>query len=260
MQTLSDEFKKTYRIASVGKQFTTGQKIVYIVTDEDGVEMALKAFRNCNQRDIQEIEILQRFNELPGISKIVKTEEYEGNPILFEAFIDAPDLDEIMQSYAGDAERIAHLMNSIALILKPIWEEKIVHRDLKPRNIKILGDDSPVIMDFGIARDLSAESITATGDDQPMTWDYASPEQYQRDKAAITYRTDFFALAIIAYRLLYQRHPFGNTRDEVDQKFSQKDNAIILEEGNPLNNFFEANLALDPSLRPRNVEAFISSI
>lgn len=261
MQTLTDKFKKDHKIADVLACFDDGgQKIVYIVVDENGNKMAMKSFRNCSQRDIQEIEILKRFKDLDGISKVVKVVDYQGSPILFEEFIDAPDLEDIIKDYSDNNAKVAALIREVAKILRPIWEEKIVHRDLKPKNIKILSDGKPIIMDFGIARDLKAESITETGEDQPMTWNYASPEQYAKDKSSVTYRTDFFVLGIIAYVLNYQKHPFGASKEEVAKKFGKKDNTIELEKGNPLNAFFEANLVIDPSARPRNVDNFISTL
>ena len=259
MQTLTPDFMKQYSISEVVNSFAdSGQKVVYIVKDNKGTLLAMKSFRNCNARDIQEIDILKRFKALPGISKIVRVETYSGAPLLFEEYIDGPDLHDVKATYAGDEGRIKALIKNMAQILKPIWEVKIVHRDLKPKNIKILKKDgSPVILDFGIARDLSAESITKTGDRQPMTWDYASPEQYAADKGSISYRTDFFALGLIGYNLFYQKHPFGNSQAEIEQKFQKNNNTIYLED-NGLKKFFEATLVIEPSGRVRNVESLIT--
>lgn len=257
MQTLKPEFMKEHSIAKVLESFDEStQKIVYIIEDTNGKMLAMKSFRNCGERDIQEIEILKRFKSFPGISKIVKVKKYNGNPLLFEEYIEGPDLEDIQASYNDNLKKVLNLTRSIAIILKPIWLKKIVHRDLKPKNIKILKSGSPVIMDFGIARDLAVESITQTGDGQPMTWDYASPEQYAGDKHAISYRTDFFALGLIAYKLFYKKHPFGNSQAEIDQKFQKKDNVIHLDD-NKLKDFFEATLAIEPSNRIRDISSLI---
>ncbi len=250
---------KQYSISEVVNSFTdSGQKVVYIVKDNKGVMLAMKAFRNCTDRDIQEIEILKRLTALPGISKIVRVETYDNAPLLFEEYIDGPDLHDIQATYKGDENRIKLLIKNMAQIMKPIWEAKIIHRDLKPKNIKILKKDgNPIILDFGIARDLSAESITKTGDKQPMTWDYASPEQYAADKGSISYRTDFFALGLIGYNLFYEKHPFGSSQTEIEQKFQSNNNTLYLED-NGLKKFFEGTLVIDPSGRVRNVESLIA--
>lgn len=259
MLTLTADFMKAHGIAEVVNSFNDGgQKMVHIVKDASGQILAMKSFRNCTDRDIQEIEILKRFHTLPGISKVVKVEDYNGSPLLFEEYIDGPDLHDIQDAYRGDAKRVTSLIKGIAVILKPIWQARIIHRDLKPKNIKVLKDGSPVIMDFGIARDLSApSSLTHTGDRQPMTWTYASPEQYAGNKVAISYRTDFFALGLIAYNLFYQKHPFGSSRAEIEQKFQKRDNTIYLED-NELKSFFEATLVIEPSGRVRDADSLIA--
>lgn len=260
MQTLTDAFQKQFNIAKILNSFTGGQKTVWIIEDSSGKKMAMKSFTYCNARDLQEMEILKRFNSSPGIPKIIKIEDYQGKPLLFEEYIDAPDLQDIIVNYNNDSPKVIELIKDIATILKPIWEARIVHRDLKPKNIKILSDGKPVILDFGIARDLNAESITNTGDDQPMTWDYASPEQYKKDKSSINYRTDFFCVGLIMYRLYYQQHPFGNTKAEVENKFAIGDNSIFLKPNDSLNNFFKATLNIDPSSRPRSVDLLLSTL
>lgn len=260
MQTLTRDFQKQFNIARVIDSFTGGQKTVWIIEDNSGKKMAMKSFTYGNVRDFQEMEILKRFNSSLGIPKIIKIEDYQGKPLLFEEYIDAPDLHDIVATYKGDDTKVVAFIKYVAEILKPIWEAGIVHRDLKPKNIKILSDGKPVVLDFGIARDLAVESITNTGEDQPMTWDYASPEQYSKNKNSISYRTDFFCLGIIAYRLYYQEHPFGDTSAEIEKKFALRDNGIALALNNPLNNFFTATLSIEPSGRPRNVEMLVDTL
>lgn len=256
MHDLSEAFKKRFDIVKVLRSFSGGQKMVYIVECTDGSIKAAKIFRNCSVRDIQEIDILKRYSEATGISNILSTEDFDGSMVLFEEFIDAPDLEDTMAEYAGDHLKISQLLSKITSILEPVWNDRIVHRDLKPTNIKVLSTSDPVIMDFGIARDLSAESITQTGDDQPMSWPYASPEQYNGDKTAISYRSDFFSLGVIAYRLYYQKLPFGNSKDEVAAKIKSKDNEIQSDPDCQLNPFFESTLSFDISARPKDVATF----
>lgn len=260
MHTLNDDFKEAYDITDVLDFFSGGQKFVAIAVDGQGKKYAIKTFKNRSPRDTQEVALLQKFNDLSGISKIVKVEEYKGDLVIFEEYIDAPDLEEITATYAGDTAKVSALIKNLAETLRPIWSERIVHRDLKPKNIKVLANGEAVIMDFGIARDLSSDSITATGEDQPMTWNFASPEQYAGDKTSISYRTDFFVLGLIGYFLYYQKHPFGTTRDDVAARYASSDNTITSDDTCPLNPFFLASMAFDPSLRPRNVDDLTATL
>jgi eukaryotic-like serine/threonine-protein kinase len=91
----------------------------------------------------------------------------------------------------------------------------IVHRDLKPRNLFLAREgerDVWKILDFGVARVAGDE--TMTGDQIVGTPNYMAPEQAQG--AAVTHRTDLFALGVIAYRALTGHPAFeGQTTAEI---------------------------------------------
>ena len=64
----------------------------------------------------------------------------------------------------------------------------VVHRDIKPSNIRILGDGTVKIMDFGIAKARGFDtSLTASGE-AFGTPAYLSPEQIRSEK--VDHRTD----------------------------------------------------------------------
>ena len=80
----------------------------------------------------------------------------------------------------------------------------VVHRDLKPRNLFLAGGQVWKILDFGVARIAGEETLTK---DQIIgTPNYMAPEQ--ANGAAVTHRTDLFALGVIAYRVLTGRPAF----------------------------------------------------
>jgi len=94
----------------------------------------------------------------------------------------------------------------------------VVHRDVKPDNIFIVREgehEVTKLIDFGIAkvkRDaLSFTQIIGTKLGTLLgTPQYMSPEQV-RGSAALDYRTDLWALAIIACECLTGRYPFPGT-------------------------------------------------
>ena len=231
----------------------SGQKTVYLVR-RNGELQILKVFIYGNERDVQEIELLKKYDSLPGIPSIYEHLVHQGQLVVFEEYIEGDDLESIIANYTGDAGRIVTLMSDIVEIMEPVWNDEVVHRDLKPKNIKILANGKPVILDFGIARDLSADSITGTGDGQPMSWDYASPEQYNGDKHSVSYRTDFFSLGVIGHKLYYGNHPFGTDYASISSRFARNDGHLQLQVDCPLNPFLESCLNLQPSGRPRNVD------
>jgi serine/threonine-protein kinase len=82
----------------------------------------------------------------------------------------------------------------------------IVHRDLKPSNILVLDDNRVKITDFGLAKLVHGSSLTRPGH-LIGTPNYMSPEQALGKE--VSPRSDQFSLAIVAYRMLTGRLPFG---------------------------------------------------
>ncbi|HVZ33154.1 MAG TPA: serine/threonine-protein kinase, partial [Polyangiaceae bacterium] len=91
----------------------------------------------------------------------------------------------------------------------------VIHRDVKPGNIFIAREgkyEVTKLIDFGIAKvrenALRVSQITGTAQGTVLgTPQYMSPEQL-RGRSDVDYRTDLWALGIIACECLTGRHPF----------------------------------------------------
>ena len=90
----------------------------------------------------------------------------------------------------------------------------IVHRDLKPANLFLAREgrtEVVKVLDFGIAKApaTAASDSTRTGSliGSP---NYMSPEQIV-DSKAVDWRSDIWALGVIAFECLVGREPFGGT-------------------------------------------------
>jgi len=121
-------------------------------------------------------------------------------------YVDGEPLSTILkrETRVGIA-RACHIVHQVADALAAAHALGILHRDLKPDNVMIgktrAGTDHVKIVDFGISRvmDRGTQQFTSTG----MvigTPDYMSPEQLAGD--AVDARTDNYALALIAFRVL----------------------------------------------------------
>lgn len=251
--TLSDEHIKHFNISEHAFLNHGGQKTVFKVTIENKV-YALKLIHFVDARFSREVKISKEFEHIQGLPSIRKIEEIGGRTVILEDYIEGIDLSESLDRFIGQESLVCSLIFKITEILSPIWQANYVHRDLKPQNIRLCPDGNPYILDFGIARALGEESITATGN-QPLSWLYASPEQYEGDKKLISYRTDFFSLGVVTYRLFTGHLPFGDTREDIQKTFNSR--KLIVETNSArITNFCNQILSYYPSQRPRTIELF----
>ncbi|MCB9642089.1 MAG: serine/threonine protein kinase [Myxococcales bacterium] len=101
------------------------------------------------------------------------------------------------------------LILSLLPALAHAHKQQIIHRDLKPENVMIQEDGRVKLTDFGLARIMDGETMTRTGTvlGSPA---YMAPEQI--DGMLGDHRADIFALGVILYRLVCQKHPFMRGR------------------------------------------------
>ncbi len=105
--------------------------------------------------------------------------------------------------------RAVEVVRQLALALQLLHDRGIIHRDLKPANVILQPDNTPVLVDFGLARPFQSDSQQLTTQQGPMgTPNYMAPEQVLGDTAAIGPATDIYALGVILYHLLTGRLPF----------------------------------------------------
>jgi serine/threonine protein kinase len=83
----------------------------------------------------------------------------------------------------------------------------ILHRDLKPANVMLREDNSPVLIDFGLAR-RSMDDAGTTGVGQVLGSPYyISPEQSQGQR--VDARTDLYSLGVMFYEMLTGQRPYS---------------------------------------------------
>jgi eukaryotic-like serine/threonine-protein kinase len=117
-------------------------------------------------------------------------------------------------------ERTVAIITQVARALGRAHAADIVHRDLKPDNIFLVREDDQElvkILDFGIAKTPQSQfggMETRTGVTMGTPY-YMSPEQVE-GKKAVDFRTDLWAMAVIANECLTGVRPFdGSTFGEL---------------------------------------------
>ncbi|HEU4410253.1 MAG TPA: protein kinase [Polyangiaceae bacterium] len=140
-------------------------------------------------------------------------DELEGAPFLVMELLEGDDLGAVAGAAPQPPARVVGWLRQAASALDRAHALGVVHRDLKPENLFLTRGEggAPLVkvLDFGIAKLLDTEP-TLAGDGAPQTTTgavfgtplYMSPEQATGAASDIGPPSDFWSLAMVAYRLL----------------------------------------------------------
>ena len=162
-------------------------------------------------RDQQDAERFQREYEIiSSISHpaIVRIHDFGALPrhlYLAMEYFPCGDLRDRLRNPLS-VEESRYYLRAIAEALRVIHVFGIYHRDLKPANVMLREDDSPVLIDFGLARRADDDgSTTGIGKVLGSPF-YMSPEQAQAQP--IDSRTDLYSLGVMFYEMLTGSRPY----------------------------------------------------
>ncbi len=174
--------------------------------------VALKVLRpsgdlRSRQRLRREAEVAASL-EHPGIVPIYGVGEDGDRAWIAMKWLTGPALDQVDAPL--DSKRAATIVAAAARALHEAHTVGIVHRDIKPSNL-VLDQESPCIVDFGLARDGDQTVRTTLEGHVAGTLLYMSPEQLSSGGGSTTTldaRTDIYSLGATLYELLAGRPPF----------------------------------------------------
>src|ERR1700678_1708740 len=168
--------------------------------------------RGESQRELADGERFQREYEIiPSISHraIAEIHDFGSLPrhlYLAMEYFPCGDLRDRLRNPMSVDESLYYL-RAIAEALRVIHVFGILHRDLKPANVMLREDNSPVLIDFGLAR-RSLDDAGTTGVGQVLGSPYyISPEQAQGQR--VDARTDLYSLGVMFYEMLTGQRPYG---------------------------------------------------
>lgn len=222
MQIVTDYINNYKIIEVIG---SGGMAIVYKAQTADGQIVALKLLSdtlsmndNIRQRFKRESNIMSQLNHW-GIVRVFDYGEIENRPYLVMEYMSSGSLEQYFsRGVRITLEQSLHLLQQIADALdyahsQTTNKQSVIHRDLKLDNILVDNNRRVALSDFGLARIQNDKRVSITGA-MLGTLMYISPEQIRSFKD-VDYRTDLYALGVIAYLLFTGTFPFsGETQEE----------------------------------------------
>jgi eukaryotic-like serine/threonine-protein kinase len=148
----------------------------------------------------------------PSIARLIDSGDLEdGTPYLVMEHVDGESIDSYCDSRTLFVRERVALFVKVCAAVQYAHRNLVVHRDIKPSNIFVTAEDTPKLLDFGIAKLLAPESLSHTLpvtrlQERILTPENAAPEQVLG--RPITTATDIYALGVLLYQLLTGRSPY----------------------------------------------------
>jgi tRNA A-37 threonylcarbamoyl transferase component Bud32/ActR/RegA family two-component response regulator len=168
--------------------------------------------RGTSARELDDADRFQREYEIissiahRAIAEIYDFGALPQHQYLAMEYIPCGDLRDRLRNPMSIDESLYYL-RAIAEALRVIHVFGILHRDLKPANVMLREDNSPVLIDFGLAR-RSLQDPSTTGAGQVLGSPYyISPEQSQGQR--VDARTDLYSLGVMFYEMLTGQRPYS---------------------------------------------------
>jgi serine/threonine protein kinase len=194
----------------------------------------------------------------PNIANIYDVDDDLGLTYVAREYIEGLTINEIFaDGNHFNAERLIQIMYQVFKGLHYSHRLGFYHLNLKPENIRVSNNNETKIMDFLVPTPL----INAYRETDPGYRNYQSPEQlFEQD---VDERTDIFAMGVILYETITQKHPFiGDSQNDIKDVIMQVTPQPPSELNARIPKFFDALLlkcmAAAPDKRIQTVEQIVT--
>lgn len=190
-----------------------------------------------------------------------------GRPFMAMELIEGENLlERIKRVGAMGLAETSRVIEELCRGIERAHDKGIIHRDLKPANVLLATHDQDMvkILDFGVAKPISGALAAEESFGEMMVGSpqYMAPEQIRGGR--VDNRTDLWAVAVIAYRMLTAQLPFvADGVGEVLVKICCDDFAAPSQHCPELppaiDAFFVRGLSRDPGQRFANAHEFAAA-
>jgi serine/threonine-protein kinase len=133
----------------------------------------------------------------------------DGKPFFVMEYVKGQSLEDAIGGRGMELKRAAHIVSQLGTALTAVHREGVIHRDIKPENVMLHtsgGDESAVIIDFGVATVEDTQEKPRERDTWAGTPRYMAPEQLRSRPVPAS---DVWALGVVAYEMVTGRKPFS---------------------------------------------------
>lgn len=212
----------------------------------------------------------------PNLVAIYSAESWKGTPLLVTEFLEGGTLDDWIGRPVA-VERVMALGVVLADALRALHKAGILHRDIKPSNIGFGAEDTPKLLDFGLAhgpdRELNERPGNSLVDEAVAdvrctnavregpcgTPLYMSPELLAGQSADAG--SDLWALSLVLYEVLagsnpVERRTWHETRQAINGCVIASLDELRPECPSPMVRFFAESLSPSIAHRPATASEF----
>ncbi len=158
-------------------------------------------------RFLAEAETIARLRH-PNIVQIYDLGDHDGRPYFEMEYVEGGSLARRLDGTPWAPDPAARLVAVLARAIGDAHRLGIVHRDLKPANVLLVDEETPKIVDFGLAKTLDADTNLTHSGVFVGTPSYAAPEQVEGQSKTVGPAADIYALGALFYHMLTGRPPF----------------------------------------------------
>ncbi|MCL9760910.1 serine/threonine-protein kinase [Frankia sp. AiPa1] len=141
----------------------------------------------------------------PHVVKVLDGEEFDGLGVLIMELLPRGTVRARARAGGLPLAEICAVGIATAEALGYAHAAGVLHRDVKPANLMFAADDTPKVVDFGIAKII--ENVGSAIGTVAGTYPYMGPEIFGFGQPG--FATDVYSLGVVLYELLTGRLPFG---------------------------------------------------